>query len=93
LEQNRDKINKVRLFRNKNSKVIDLIKNLYINDIKTYNLDLLSNPLIFELDYKTMKKNNEAMEEELIKEIMKPSRVFKMIVDYGEEYMDLMYED
>jgi len=33
-----------------------------------------------------MKKNNEKIEEELIKEVMKPSRVFKNIeYDYIEE--------
>jgi hypothetical protein len=35
------------------------------------------NKLIFELDYEEMKKNNMEIEEELIKEVMKPSRVFK----------------
>jgi hypothetical protein len=38
-----------------------------------------------------MQKNNEEMEEELIKEIMKPSRLFKMINDYGEDYLEIMY--
>jgi hypothetical protein len=49
--------------------------------------DLLSgNPSIFELDYNEMKKNNQDMYEELIKEVMKPSRVFKeRDYDYLEE--------
>ncbi len=47
---------------------------------------LSSNPGIFELDYEAMAKNNEEMYEELIKEVMKPSRVFKNPhYDYLEE--------
>ena len=44
------------------------------------------NPAIFELDYEAMKRNNEWIYEELIKEVMKPSRVFKNPnYDYIEE--------
>jgi len=51
---------------------------------------LLSNRTIFELDYKTMKVNNEAMEEALIKEVMKPSKVFKN-PDY--DYIEELFGD
>jgi len=34
-------------------------------------------PFIYDYDYEAMKRNNQDMEEELIKEVMKPSRVFK----------------
>ena len=48
--------------------------------------ELSRNPSIFELDYEAMKKNNQAIYEELIKEVMKPSRVFKNPnYDYLEE--------
>jgi len=51
---------------------------------------LCENPAIFELDYNQMKKNNEIMEEELIKEVMKPSRVFKN-PDY--DYLEVLFGD
>ena len=38
---------------------------------------LSENPSIFELDYAKMRENNQDMYEDLIKEVMKPSRVFK----------------
>ena len=38
-----------------------------------------------------MRKNNEILEEELIKEVMKPSRLMKMIDKYGEHYLDILY--
>jgi hypothetical protein len=38
-----------------------------------------------------MKINNEAMEEALIKEIMKPSMLFKRIEEFGEDYLDIMF--
>ena len=41
---------------------------------------------IFELDYEAMRENNRELYEELIKEVMKPSRVFKFPdYDYIEE--------
>jgi hypothetical protein len=49
-----------------------------------------TNPSIFELDYIKMKKNNENMYEELIKEVMKPSRVFKN-PDY--DYLEELFGD
>ena len=49
-------------------------------------IELSRNPSIFELDYEAMRKNNQDMYEELIKEVMKPSRVFKNPnYDYIEE--------
>jgi len=56
--------------------------------IDWYNLSL--NPSIFELDYETMKLNNQDMYEELIKEVMKPSRVFKY-PDY--DYIEELFGD
>jgi len=38
---------------------------------------LYSNPAIFELDYDVMRKENEGLYEELIKEVMNPRRIFK----------------
>jgi hypothetical protein len=48
------------------------------------------NPSIFELDYEAMKRNNERLYEELIKEVMKPSRVFKN-PDY--DYLEELFGD
>jgi len=55
-------------------------------------INISLNPSIFELDYKEMKINNQEIEEELIKEIMKPSRLFKMIEKYGEDYLELLFD-
>ena len=52
--------------------------------------NLSANPLIFELDYEAMAKNNEEMYEELVKEVMKPSRVFKN-PDY--DYIEELFGD
>ena len=51
---------------------------------------LSRNPSIFQLDYEEMKKNNQDMYEELIKEVMKPSRVFKN-PDY--DYLEELFGD
>ncbi len=48
------------------------------------------NPAIFQLDYEAMKRNNEGIYEELIKEVMKPSRVFKN-PDY--DYLEELFGD
>ena len=48
------------------------------------------NPSIYELDYEQMRNNNKEMYEELIKEVMKPSRVFKN-PDY--DYLDELFGD
>jgi hypothetical protein len=48
------------------------------------------NPSIFQLDYDAMRKNNEKIYEELIKEVMKPSRVFKN-PDY--DYIEELFGD
>ena len=51
---------------------------------------LSANRSIFELDYEAMKRNNERLYEELIKEVMKPLRVFK-IPDY--DYLEELFGD
>ncbi|NBO50626.1 MAG: hypothetical protein EBU80_13120, partial [Chitinophagia bacterium] len=62
------------------------IKILEENRDKIYWISFSVNPAIFELDYEAMKRNNEWIYEELIKEVMKPSRVFKNPnYDYIEE--------
>ena len=83
LSQNQDKINWFNLSYNPN---IDDIE-----DNQNY-LDyfyLSSNSSIFIYDYQQMKFNNQLMEEELIKELMKPSRFLKKIELYGDEYYNL----
>jgi hypothetical protein len=51
-------------------------------------MNLSRNPAIFEMDYEAMKKNNQEMYEDLIKEVMKPSRVFKER-DY--DYLEVLF--
>ena len=81
LKKNPDKINWFNLSHNENA--IELLKE---NKDKIHWYYISSNPAIFELDYQIMKENNEMIYEELIKEVMKPSRVFKNPdFDYLEE--------
>jgi len=53
-------------------------------------IDFSGNPAIFELDYEKMRINNQDMYEDLIKEVMKPSRVFKN-PDY--DYLEELFGD
>ena len=85
LEQNQDKIDWNNLSRNPNA-----IKLLEKNQEKINWSYLSSNPSIFELDYEKMKINNQEMYEDLIKEVMKPSRVFKN-PDY--DYLEELFGD
>ena len=85
LEQNPDKINWDNLSRNKNAS--SLLKE---NPDKINWYYLSSNPSIFELDYEKMRENNQSMYEDLIKEVMKPSRVFKN-PDY--DYLEELFGD
>jgi len=48
------------------------------------------NPLIFQLDYEKMQRNNEEMYEKLIKKVMKHSSVFKN-PDY--DYLEELFRD
>ena len=70
-----------------NPKAIELLEKNR-DKIDWYQLSL--NPSIFELDYEAMRKNNQDMYEELIKEVMKPSRVFKN-PDY--DYLEELFGD
>ena len=63
---------------------------LETNQDKIHWYNLSFNPSIFKLDYKAMRKNNQEMYEELIKEVMKPSRVFKN-PDY--DYIEELFGD
>jgi hypothetical protein len=87
IEKNKDKINWYLLATNPNLNIINFLEK---NKNKVDWYCLCGNPGIFELDYKAMKINNEMMEEELIKEIMKPSRVFK---DPSYDYIELLFDD
>ena len=50
------------------------------------------NPAIFKIDYEKMKYKNQDFEEELLKEVMRPVRLFKMIEKYGEDYLESVFE-
>jgi len=58
--------------------------------IKLIGDNISRNPSIFQLDYQTMKIANQDLYEELIKEVMKPSRVFKN-PDY--DYIEELFGD
>ena len=85
IEKNVDKIDMEMLSYNKNA--IELLKNQR-DEIDWFNIS--SNPAIFELDYEKMRINNQDMYEDLIKEVMKPSRVFKN-PDY--DYLEELFGD
>jgi hypothetical protein len=85
LEANPDKINWMNLSENKNA--IELLKDNR-DKINWYNISY--NPSIFELDYEKMRINNQKIYEDLIKEVMKPSRVFKN-PDY--DYLEELFGD
>ena len=85
LEKNRDKIHYLNLSANPNA--IELLKD-NLNDINWISFSV--NPDIFQLDYKAMKIANEGIYEELIEEVMKPSRVFKN-PDY--DYIEELFGD
>ena len=85
LKENCNKINWYRLSSNPNA--IELLKE---NQDKICWHHLLLNILIFELDYEKMRENNQTMYEDLIKEVMKPSIVFKN-PDY--DYLEELFGD
>jgi len=87
LKNNLDKISWYNLSSNPNA--IDILKDNqeYIN-WSSFSI----NPSIFEYDYQNMKKNNENMYEDLIKEVMKPSRIFKNISN-NYDYLEIMFDD
>ena len=65
---------------------------LSVNQDKINWIFLSSNPAIYQLDYEKMRNNEIHMSlyEDLIKEVMKPSRVFKN-PDY--DYIEEMFGD
>jgi hypothetical protein len=85
LEENQDKINWNILSENLNA--IELLKE---NQNKIDWFRLSKNRAIFDLDYEAMKIANQLIYEELLKEVMKPSRVFKN-PDY--DYIEELFGD
>ena len=85
LEENTNKIDWFYLSFNPNA--IELLEE---NTDKINWCNISRNPSIFQLDYEAMRKNNQEMYEELIKEVMKPSRVFKN-PDY--DYLEELFGD
>ena len=89
LKENQDKIDWYYLSLNINA--LELLKNNhYEGQDKIDWLNLSRNHAIFELDYEKMKENNQEMYEDLIKEVMKPSRVFK---DPNYDYLEELFGD
>ncbi len=87
LKANPDKINWSWLCLNSHPEAIELLKQ---NQDKIVYRVFSKNPSIFELDYEAMRINNREIEEELIKEVMKPYRVFKN-PDY--DYIEELFGD
>ncbi len=85
LKENPNKINWENLSSNENG--INILKE---NQEKINWFNLSFNSSIFELDYEKMRENNLIIYEELIKEVMKPSRVFKNS-DY--DYLEELFGD
>jgi hypothetical protein len=85
------------LCKNNNPDALDLLieynyDEFFKNYEYLYSL-ISSNPSIFELDYYQMKNNERyrEFEEELIKEVMKPSRVFKYY-EYGYDIIEELFD-
>ena len=85
LKNNPDYIDWDTLSNNKNA-----IKILEENPDKINWKRFSENSSIFELNYEKMRENNQEMYEDLIKEVMKPSRVFKN-PDY--DYLEELFGD
>jgi len=87
IKENNYIINWTILSKNTNPDVIEILKENY-SEINWTSLSI--NPNIFQLDYEKMIFNDryKEFEEELMKEIMKPSRVFKER-DY--DYLEVLF--
>ena len=89
LKDNLDKINWDILSCNPNA--IDILKE---NPNKINWVLLSSNPSIFTYDYNYMKKSFIDLKEEIIAKALHPKIIFKLIEEYGEEYIyDIYFED
>lgn len=97
IKLNVDKMNIINLLLNENEESMLIIKehidriynHIYIKDYLCYLL--YKNPLIFVYDYINMRIKNDEFDENIIKEVMKPSRIFKMMEIYGEDYLEIVY--
>jgi hypothetical protein len=72
-----------------NPNAIDLIRDNIENIPLISYLYLYKNPSIFKLDYEKMRKNNEMLEEELLKVVLHPKRIIKNIELYGFDIDDM----
>ena len=82
LKENPEKINWFYLSLNKNIEVLEIIKkNLYKIDWSNFT----KNPIIFDYDYKKMKKQFEVLEDEIIKKALHPKRMLRLMELYGED--------
>ena len=87
LEKNLDKLDWCcYLSQNTNLKAIELLK---ANPDKINWNWFSENHSIFELDYKQMRINFQDLEEEIIKEVMKPKRIFRNLELYGYDIDDM----
>ena len=69
-----------------------MAQNTYYNKEKNNLRITWKSPEIFKLDYEKMKENNQNFYEELIKEVMKPSRILKKIEE-NNDYLEELFGD
>ena len=72
-----------------NKPIYKLLDWIDINKLDWNNLS--RNKRIFKLDYEKMRKNFEDMEEEILKVVLHPKRVFRYLEEYGYD-VDDMYD-
>jgi hypothetical protein len=84
LKDNPNKINWYYLSSNENA--IDLLRD---NQDKIIWSNLSENKGIFKLDYEKMRKNFEDMEEDILKVVLHPKRVFRYLEEYGFDIDDM----
>ena len=68
-----------------NPNAIDILKE---NKNKIHKI-IYTNPGIFQLDYEEMKINFQDFEEDLIKEILKPTRVIRNLILFNYDIDDM----
>jgi len=80
-------INKLNwIFLSINPNAIELLKE---NQDKISINYISSNSSIFKLDYEKMRKNFEDLEEEILKEVLKPRRIMRNLELYGYDIEDM----
>ena len=85
LKLNQDEIDWTQLCMNKNSKVIEILRN---NQDKINWHWFSQNPNIFKLNYEEIRKNFEPIAEEIIAKALHPKRMIRYIEQYNFDFED-----